>query len=67
MIIGPIIALVYGMYDLFIAMAKGEEDDKKKAFKKLKGRLIASVLLLVLPYVIRILLTFIGKGDSACL
>ena len=67
MIVGPIIAVVLGMYDLFMAMAKGEEDDKKKAFKKLKSRLIATVLLLILPYIIKMLLTIVGRGNSICL
>ena len=67
MIVGPIIALVLGMYDLFMAMTKGEEDDKKKAIKKLKGRMIATVLLLILPYIIKILLALVGKSDSICL
>ena len=67
MIVGPIIALTLGTYDIFMAMAKGEEDDKKKAFKKLRGRLIATVLLLILPYIIKLLLTLINKGDSMCL
>ena len=67
MIVGPIIALVLGMYDLFMAMAKGEDDDKKKAIKKLKGRLVATVLLLILPYIIKILLALVGKSDSICL
>ena len=67
MIIGPIIAMTLGMYDIFMAMAKGEDDDKKKAFKKLKYRIIATVLLLILPYIIKTLLTIVGKGDSMCL
>ena len=67
MIVGPIIAVVLGMYDLFMAMAKGEEDDKKKAFKKLKSRIIATVLLLILPYIIKMLLTIVGRGNSICL
>ncbi len=65
-IVGPIIALLLGMYDLFMAMVNGEEDAKKKAIKKLKGRIIAAVLLLVLPYILDILLNLINRVGSNC-
>ncbi|MBR1377461.1 MAG: hypothetical protein IJ565_06605 [Bacilli bacterium] len=65
-IVGPILALVLGMYDLMMAMAKGEEDDRKKAIKKLKGRIIAAVLLLLLPYLLDIFLDLVGKGGTNC-
>ena len=66
-IIGPIIALVLGMYDIFMAMVNGEEDAKKKAFKKLRGRIIAAVLLLVLPYILDVLLNLVNKTGSNCI
>ena len=66
-IIGPIIALLLGMYDLFMAMVNGEDDAKKKAMKKLKGRIIAAVLLLILPYILDILLNLINKTGSNCI
>ena len=66
-IVGPIIALVLGMYDLFMAMVNGEDDAKKKALKKLKGRIIAAVLLLILPYVLDILLHLVGRDASNCI
>mgnify|MGYP007069868890 CR=1 FL=1 len=66
-IVGPIIALVLGMYDLFMAMVNGEDDAKKKALKKLKGRIIAAVLLLILPYVLDILLHFVNRDASNCI
>lgn len=66
-IVGPILALVLGMYDLFMAMVNGEDDAKKKALKKLKGRIIAAVLLLILPYILDILLHLVDKAGTNCI
>ena len=67
MIIGPVIALILGTYDLIVAMANGEEDAKKKGIKKMRNRLIAAALLLLLPYIITLILNIAGKGGSNCL
>ena len=66
-IIGPILALLLGMYDLFMAMVNGEDDAKKKAIKKLRGRIIAAVLLLILPYLLDVLLNLVNKTGSNCI
>ena len=66
-IIGPILALVLGMWDLFMAMVNGEDDAKKKAMKKLKGRIIAAVLLLLLPYLLDMLLHLVNKTGTNCI
>ena len=67
MIIGPIIALVLGTYDLVMAMASGEDDAKKKGIKKMKDRLIASALLLLVPYIIKLILNIAGRGGTDCI
>nr|MBP3258407.1 hypothetical protein [Bacilli bacterium] len=41
MIVGPIIAVVLGTYELITAMAAGDDDAKKKGLKKFQNRLIA--------------------------
>ncbi len=66
-IVGPILALVLGMWDLFMAMVNGEDDAKKKALKKLKGRIIAAVLLLLLPYLLDMLLHLVNKTGTNCI
>ena len=67
MIIGPIIALVLGTYDLIVALANGEEDAKKKGIKKMKNRLIAAALLLLLPYIVKLILNIAGRGGTDCI
>ena len=67
MIIGPIIALVLGTYDLIVALANGEEDAKKKGIKKMKNRLVAAALLLLLPYIVKLILNIAGRGGSDCI
>ena len=67
MIIGPIIALVLGTYDLVVALANGEEDAKKKGIKKMKNRLIAAALLLLLPYIVKLVLNIAGRGGTDCI
>ena len=67
MIIGPIIALVLGTYDLIVALANGEEDAKKKGIKKMKNRLIAAALLLLVPYIIKLILNIAGRGGTDCI
>ena len=64
MIVGPIIALVWGTYDLIVALASGEEDAKKKGMKNMKNRLVAAMLLLLVPYIIPLLLSIVNKGSN---
>ena len=67
MTVGPILAAVLGTYDMLQAMASGEDDAKKKAMKKFKGRLIAAVLLLLAPYIIYLLLQISNKAGKDCI
>ena len=64
MIVGPMLAVVLGSYDLIVAMANGEEDAKKKGIKKFKYRLFAAVLLLLLPEIIKFILSFFEQSSS---
>ena len=67
MIVGPIIAVVLGTYELITAMAAGDDDAKKKGIKKFQNRLIAVALLLLVPYIVKLILNIAGKGGSDCL
>ena len=69
MIAGPILALVLGTYDLVVALAGGDDEAKKKGIKKMKGRLIAAVLLLLIPYILVLILNIINNSsiDPSCI
>jgi hypothetical protein len=67
MIVGPIIAVVLGTYELITAMAAGDDDAKKKGLKRFQNRLIAVALLLLVPYIVKLILNIAGKGGSDCL
>ena len=56
-ILGPILALVLSMVDIMKAVASAEEDAKKKAFKSTKTRLLAAVILILLPFIIQLILS----------
>ena len=67
MIAGPVLALVLGTFDLIKALASGEEDAKKKATKKVRGRIIAAVLLFLVPYIVKVLLDLANVAyDKDC-
>ena len=57
--IGLILAIVLGMVDFFKAMSSGESDAMKKAWKAFANRLIAVVILFLLPLVIEFVLGLI--------
>ena len=65
MIAGPIIGVLLGTYELITAMAAGDDDAKKKGIKRLQNRLIASALLLLVPYIVKLILNIAGKSNSA--
>lgn len=67
MIVGPILAFVLGAYDIAVAIASGEEDAKKKGIKKMKNRLIAAVILLLLPALVEFILNFFNRVGTNCL
>ncbi len=67
MIAGPILAVILGTYDMIQAMASGEDDAKKKGLKRLKGRLIAAVLLLLAPYIIFLLVQISPAVGKDCI
>ena len=65
-IAGPILALGLGTIDFIKAMTSGDADKKMKAaFKRLSTRLIAAVLLFIIPFILAFLMdTFLGNVDG---
>lgn len=66
-VIGVIVVITFTMLDFMKAIAAGDADANKKAFTRLKTRLIVLVILLVLPTLIEFLIeTFeIGVVDNS--
>ena len=65
-IAGPILALGLGTIDFIKAMISDDADkEMKSAFKKLSTRLIAAVLLFIIPFILAFLMdTFLGNVDG---
>ena len=65
-IAGPLLAIGLGTVDFIKAMASGDADkEMKSAFKKLSTRLIAAVLLFIIPFILAFLMDrFLGNVDG---
>ena len=59
-ILGPILVVILSSVDFATAIVSGNDDTMKKAQKKLITRLIAAVLLFLIPTVVQILLDVFG-------
>lgn len=60
-IVVPIIMIVLGSLDLFKAVTAGKEEEIKKKQKALITRLIAGVLVFLVPTIVRVLMSLIGS------
>lgn len=60
-IIGIILVVVLGMTDFVSAITSGEDDALNKAFKKVKNRIIAVIILLLLPVIVNWIVDFANK------
>ena len=65
-IAGPLLAIGLGTLDFIKAVASGDADkEMKSAFKRFSTRLIAAVLLFVIPFILAFLMdTFIGNQNG---
>ena len=63
-VFGPILALILSMTDIMKAVASGDDDAKKKAFKKFPKRIIAAIILLLAPYIVELLLSLIDNVNG---
>lgn len=59
-ILGPILVVILSSVDFATAIVSGNDDTMKKAQKKLITRLIAAVLLFLIPTVVQVLLDVFG-------
>ena len=59
-ILGPVLVVILSSVDFATAIVSGNDDTMKKAQKKLITRLIAAVLLFLIPTVVQILLDVFG-------
>lgn len=59
----PIILIILGTFDLVKAVTQGKEEDIKKGQKILIQRLIAAVIVFLVPLLVNILMGMIGNND----
>ncbi len=62
-IIVPIVMIILGTIDLFKAVTAGKEEDIKKKQKALITRLIAGILVFLVPTIVTVLFNLIGVSD----
>lgn len=60
----PAILILMGTIDLVKAVTQGKEDDIKKGQKTLITRVIAAVIVFLVPLIVTVLMDFIGKGSN---
>ena len=59
----PIILIVLGTLDLVKAVIAGKEDDIKKNQQTLIKRIIAAVIVFLVPVIVTVLMGWIGSSD----
>ena len=57
----PCVLIVLGTIDMFKAMTSGDEKATKEAQKKFIRRLIYAVVAFLIPFIISLVFTFVGK------
>ena len=65
-IAAPVLVLIFSFKEFLPAIMSGKQDDIKKAGKNLTIRLIAALLLFIIPTIINILLDLIGNSSGNC-
>lgn len=63
----PLVLIVLGTIDMFKAMASGDEKKTKEVQKTFVRRLIYAVVAFLIPFIISLAFTFVGKmiGDES--
>ena len=64
-IIAPVLVILFGSIDYTKAVLASDAEKMKKAQKKFVPRLIAAVLLILVPIIVRLILSFADLSDSA--
>ena len=64
----PVIVIVLGILDFIKAIGSDKEDEMKKAQGRFVKRLIAAVLIFIIPFIIEFVLDKMGFGEyiSGC-
>lgn len=62
-IIVPIVMIVLGSFDLFKAVTAGKEEDIKKKQSVLIKRVIAGLIIFLVPTIVSILMNLIGVSE----
>lgn len=63
----PVILIVFGSVDLIKAVIAGKEDDIKKNQQTLFKRIIAAVIVFLVPLIVQVVMGLIGNDDwKAC-
>lgn len=60
----PIIMIFMGTIDLFKAVTAGKDEDIKKKQKALITRIIAGVLVLLVPTIVTLIMSLLGAGGD---
>ena len=60
----PIIMILMGTIDLFKAVTAGKDDDIKKKQKALITRIIAGVLVFLVPTIVMLIMSLLGAGGD---
>lgn len=60
----PIIMILMGTIDLFKAVTAGKDDDIKKKQKALITRIIAGVLVFLVPTIVTLIMSLLGAGGD---
>lgn len=60
----PIIMILMGTIDLFKAVTAGKDDDIKKKQKALITRIIAGVLVFLVPTIVMLIMSLLGAGGN---
>ena len=61
----PAILILMGTIDLVKAVTQGKEDDIKKGQKTLITRVIAAVLVFLVPVIVNVIMGFIGQNSGS--
>lgn len=63
-VIVPVVMIVLGTIDLFKAVVASKEEEIKKRQKTLITRLIAGIIVFLVPAIVTLIMGLIGKGNS---
>lgn len=60
----PVVMILLGTFDLFKAVTAGKDDEIKKKQQTLLKRIIAGVLVFLVPTIVSVLMNLLGAGGN---